>query len=330
MDESGSFKPQVNQVNQRIDTQSSTCYTDRAFTKTKKDKTMNKDFILINGHGIFPTSTIVQIVPVNDVSFDLQVLPPIEPGSAFVFNLIKEVSVNLDIARTNPTKKNEVEVMTDYSYNRVISESYEFTQDELIKMLDLGDDETITGHIKDYNRRLKKMFDYQAALNAIQSNPDLPDYESSLSAIKHNAPSSSTERKQDKTLNKLQSALYEKVLELVEAADEDNESALITIINSDESHDAIEDAATKVLAAFYNKNFEEAYASVLEDIEDETEDSSSFAESYGLDKDEETEDERNARIASQLEIQREMREQAATALNNAEVIKSSPDTITNS
>jgi hypothetical protein len=235
---------------------------------------MPKDFVLITGHGIFPTSSILQVIPVPEVHFDLTVTAPSVNDTKFIFTVIKSVNINAEVTRANPSKKGGSEILTDYGYNRQFADSFDFAQDEFLTMVGLDEDETVKGYIKDYNRRLKKYIDYQAAVTAIESNPDLPDYATSLAAVKHNAPGSSYDRKQEKTLAKLTSYVLDHIIVIVESASDDDEDyqgkGLMDVLNSEDRLDAIEHSANEVLKEFYRKNFSPFYDDDMEEVDDES------------------------------------------------------------
>jgi hypothetical protein len=301
---------------------------------------MNKDFILITGHGVFPASSLIQIVPVTEVDFHVEVLrPDVYNQAEFTFNLLKRVTVNLDVMRISPVKKGETENLTDYGYTRGIEESFSFELSEVISLFSLEDNEEFNKAIKDYHRRAKKVAEYNAALALIESNPDLPDYAASLSAIKHSAPSDSTERKQQKAVTKIQAAIQEAINTIMEGADEDTDEtkdSFISIVNSEESQDAVEELANKVLRKFYAKNFGDGFED--DDEEDEFDDITAdgttvdesddafFDTADGSDNDSD-----NALDISSLseEARIVLEQNAAEAVTNAEAIKSNPDTITN-
>lgn len=292
---------------------------------------MHKDFVLITGHGIFPAASILQVVPVTDVSFEVALTPPDGEDGKFVFTVIRNTDINVEVARANPTKKNEVETLTDYGFTKELSDSFEFAQDEFLEMLGLSDDDELKGYLKDYNRRLKKSLDYQKAITAIESNPGVPDYESSLDAVKRNAPGDSYVRKQDKTLSKIQSYVLEAVLGAVENASEDDDytgKKLIDTINSDDSLNETEDAANNILKKFYNKNFS-PFGELEDDIDEAADDEPDFYEE-GIDNsdDDPTDDAVEQAIARQEEAEK-IRHMADEAVDRADAIRSSPHTITN-
>jgi hypothetical protein len=280
---------------------------------------MTKDFVLVTGHGIFQTSTILQVVPVTDVHFDLNLEPPSDSDSKFIFSVRKSVSINAEVARSNPTKKNEVETLTDYGYNQQFSDEFDFAQDEFLSMVALDEDETVKSHLKDYARRLKKYLDYQAAVTAIENNPDLPDYASSLAAVKSNAPGDSYIRKQEKTQAKLQAYVLDHIMTIVESASDDDDDyqgkALMDVLNSEDRLDAIENAANIVLKDFYRKNFSPYY-----DDDEDTDEAADF---------EDVEDREEIIPLSDKAMADRVRENASLAVSRGLEIMRSPDTISN-
>lgn len=280
---------------------------------------MTKDFVLVTGHGIFQTSTILQVVPVTDVHFDLNLEPPSDSDSKFIFSVRKSVSINAEVARSNPTKKNEVETLTDYGYNQQFSDEFDFAQDEFLSMVALDEDETVKSHLKDYARRLKKYLDYQAAVTAIENNPDLPDYASSLAAVKSNAPGDSYIRKQEKTQAKLQAYVLDHIMTIVESASDDDDDyqgkALMDVLNSEDRLDAIENAANLVLKDFYRKNFSPYY-----DDDEDTDEAADF---------EDVEDREEIIPLSDKAMADRVRENASLAVSRGLEIMRSPDTISN-
>lgn len=281
---------------------------------------MSRDFILIQGLGIFPTASILDVRPAIEESFTVQVVNPETSAGGFTFVLSKITEIGLVIRRSTNTKEKE-ETLNDNSYTELLREDFSLDEAEFMKLLYQDTpDKKIAHNIERFKSRLRKMESFRQRLAILNSNPEAPDYQSNLASVMADQPSKETLDKQQKSIDTIVSRAKERLDEIVEADNvnaeavesNDEEHPVIALFETDEHRDDINERINKVLKSFYSKNMNDGddIGDYFEEVEDDKDEiafhnAGSFASNFGVSPD------------------------PKDAIEEAEVIRTNPGTIRN-